>query len=200
MGTTNENLNFDIRVKGVNSWYNKPFFNVSRKAVTWSSPTPTCSLGPWITWDKRRCRTSIATSVKPPSCTLPTSWEKINTEVRTFLNTFKCNLKELTTKSIFSAIGPQYSVYTCQVVRYNLHAVLSMPRGFFQLFSPNPPFLPMVLSPLIFFCGKGACSFPFVRRLMAGLRSCPSQGGIIQAMGWLQKKVTPRYSTHATSI
>ena len=111
IATTNKNSNFDIRVKRVNSWYNKPFFNVSRKAVTWSSPTPTCSLGPWMTWHKRRCKTSMPTSVKPPSCTLPTSQEKIQRieHFKMHLNTIS---KELTTKSIFSAKGPQsFSVH-----------------------------------------------------------------------------------------
>ena len=103
-----------------------------------------------------------------------------------------------------------HSAYTCQVVRYIphvilwrgffLHAVLSMPWGFFQLFSPNPSPLPTVLSPLIFFSVMGACSFQFLWGLMAGLCSCTSHGGTIQSRGWLPKVETPGYSRDPAAI
>ena len=61
---------------------------------------------------------------------------------------------------------------------------------FFQPFSPPPPRLPSLgfvvvvvpvgfFSPLLFSSVTGACSFPFVWGLMAGLRCCASCGGII---------------------
>ena len=53
------------------------------------------------------------------------------------------------------------------------------------------------LAPLMFSSVTGACSFPFVWRLMAGLRCCTSHGGIISI--WLPIVEAPGYSRHSTS-
>ena len=209
IATTNKNSNFDIRVKRVNSWYNKPFFNVSRKAVTWSSPTPTCSLGPWMTWHKRRCKTSMPTSVKPPSCTLPTSQEKIQRieHFKMHLNTIS---KELTTKSIFSAKGPQsFSVHipscslhsSCDFVVWIFPSccVVHAMRFLSVIFSKPSSTPYSSFSTDILQC-DGCLFVLFLWGLMAGLCSCTSHGGTIQSRGWLPKVETPGYSRHPTAI
>ena len=101
------------------------------------------------------------------------------------LNEFKCNLKELTTKS---AWVPRSAVFSMCIPCGWLHRSCdSLARsvfsraGFCRPFS-SPPVLPLGLfgfSPLMFFQCDGACSFPLVWGLMAGLRCCASHGGII---------------------
>ena len=99
---------------------------------------------------------------------------------------FKCNLKELTTKSVFSARGPRS--FGMRMPSSSLHprviqwhgdfpscCVIRATRFLSAIFVP----LPVVLSPLIFFSDTGTCLFPFVWGLMAGLRCCANHGSII---------------------
>ena len=95
---------------------------------------------------------------------------------------------------------PEVSVLlacACAVARYIGHvihwarsgfllAVFFQPMRIFQPFSPSPSspralllLLLLLFSPLMFSSVTGACSFPFVWGLMAGLRCCASHGSII---------------------
>ena len=46
----------------------------------------------------------------------------------------------------------------------------------------------------------GACSFPFVWGLMAGLHCCASHRALFQSRGWLPIVEAPGYSRHSTCI
>ena len=67
----------------------------------------------------------------------------------------------------------------------------------------SPPALPLGFvgfSPLMFFSVTGACSFPLVWGLMAGLAVVPVMGALFQSGGWLPIVEVPGYSRHRTSI
>ena len=92
------------------------------------------------------------------------------------------------------------------------------PMRFFQPLSPPlPPPLPhcpspqalflwvlqfLLFSPCMFSSVMGACTFPFVWGLMAGLRCTvvPVMGALIQSSRWLPIVEAPGYSRHPTSI
>ena len=107
---------------------------------------------------------------------------------------FKCKLKELTTKSVFSARGPRSfgmrmpsSSLRPRVIQWRGDfpscCVVHATRLLSATFVPPPPHPPpptMVLLPLIFFSAAGSRSFPSVWGLVAGLRCCGSPG-ILQA-------------------
>ena len=98
---------------------------------------------------------------------------------------FKCNLKELTTKSALSAWGQRSLACACPVAGYIDHVIHWRVQFSFVLGSvshfltlPSPPGF-VGFSPMMFVSVTGACCFPFVWGLMAGLRCCASHGGII---------------------
>ena len=105
------------------------------------------------------------------------------------LNAFKCNLKELTTKSAFSAWGQRPLACACPVAGHIDHVIhwrvqFSFVLGSVSHFLPlSPPSrLCWFFSADVFFfflSVTGACSFPFLWGFMAGLRCCASHGDII---------------------
>ena len=101
------------------------------------------------------------------------------------LNAFKCNLKELTTKSPLSTCGQQPLASSCPVAGYIDRVIHCRVQFLFVLGSvshflplPPPPRLCCFFSSDVFSV-MGACSFPFMWGLMAGLRCCASREGII---------------------
>ena len=62
---------------------------------------------------------------------------------------------------------------------FSFSFVLGSVSHFLPLPPPPSPQACQFFSPLMLFSVTGACSFPFVWGLMAGLRCCASQGGII---------------------
>ena len=105
---------------------------------------------------------------------------------RQLLNAFKCNLKEITTKS---AWVPRSVVFGMRMPGGWLHRSCdALARSVFPscwvlsaIFFPSrpPPRLVGFFFTDVFFCVTGACSFPLVWGFMAGLCCCASHGGII---------------------
>ena len=104
----------------------------------------------------------------------------------TAVNAVKCNLKELTTKS---AWVPRSAVFSKRMLSGWPHRSCdSLARSVFPscwvlsvIFFPSRP-SPRPIGFFLHGCfvsETGACSFPFVRGLMAGLRCCANHGGII---------------------
>ena len=98
---------------------------------------------------------------------------------------FKCKLKELTTKSVFSAKGP--CSFGMRMPSSSLHprviqwhgdfpscCVIRATRFLSAIFVP----LPVVLSPLIFFSDTGTCLFPFVWGSWLGCAVVPTMGAL----------------------
>ena len=100
---------------------------------------------------------------------------------------FKCNLKELTTKSTLIAWGQRSLACACPVAGYIDHMIHWRFQFSFVLGSVShfPPLSPSPLGfvgfflPLMFFSVTGACPLHFLWGLMAGLCCCASHGGII---------------------
>ena len=99
------------------------------------------------------------------------------------INAFKCNLKELTTKSTLSAWGQRSLKMRMPSSRLHrscdslAHSVFLRAK-FCQPFSSPPPRLCWFFSTDVFSV-TDACSFPFMWELMAGLCCCASHGGIV---------------------
>ena len=106
-------------------------------------------------------------------------------ELVSVYHAFKCNLKDLTTKSALSAWGQLSLTGACPVAGYIDHVILWHVQFSFVLGSvrhflplPPPPRLCLFFSTDLFSM-TGACSFHVTWRLMAELSCCVSQGGII---------------------
>ena len=142
------------------------------------------------------------------SSLLPVHYQHLKRKYRgkNILNAFIYNLKELTTKSIFSAWSPQsFSIHmpscslhsSCDSVAWIFPSccVVHAMRFLSVIFSKpsSPPYGS-------FSTVMGACSFQFLWGLMAGLHSCTSHGGTIKSRGWLPKVEIPGYSRHPTAI
>ena len=109
----------------------------------------------------------------------------VNCLIARVLYAFKCNLKELTTKS---AWVPRSAVFGMRMPGGWLHrscdslarSVLPSCWVLAAIFFPSRPTPRLVgFFSTDVFSMTGACSFPFVWGLMAGLRCCASHGGII---------------------
>ena len=121
------------------------------------------------------------------------------------INVFKCNLKELTTKSANSARG-QRSVFkhmrNCAVfhlcgIGQAMRGVSFSQRGRKQSSSSSPP--PPFFFALFFQCDGCLFFVSCAWGLMAGLQRCASHGGVFQSWGWLPKVKALGRSRHPTS-
>ena len=146
------------------------------------------------------------------SSLLPVHYQHLKRKYRgkNILNAFIYNLKELTTKSIFSAWGPQsFSIHmpscslhsSCDSVLWIFPSccVVHAMRFLSVIFSKPSSTPYSSFSTDILQC-DGCLFVLFLWGLMAGLRSCTSHGGTIQSRGWLPKVETPGYSRHPTAI
>ena len=123
------------------------------------------------------------------------------------LNAFKCNLKELTTKSAFSAWGQWSLACTCPVAGYIDHVIYWRIQFFFVLGSVShflPPPLPLGFvgfSPLMFFSvWRVPVPFLLCGGSWLGYAVVPVMGALFQSRGWLPIVEAPEYSRHPTSI
>ena len=145
------------------------------------------------------------------SSLLPVHYQHLKRKYRgkNILNAFIYNLKELTTKSIFSAWGPQsFSIHmpscslhsSCDSVAWIFPSccVVHAMRFLSVIFSKPSSTPYSSFSTDILQC-DGCLFVLFLWGLMAGLRSCTSHGGTIQSRGWLPKVETPGYSRHPTA-
>ena len=146
------------------------------------------------------------------SSLLPVHYQHLKRKYRgkNILNAFIYNLKELTTKSIFSAWGLQsFSIHmpscslhsSCDSVAWIFPSccVVHAMRFLSVIFSKPSSNPYSSFSTDILQC-DGCLFVLFLWGLMAGLRSCTSHGGTIQSRGWLPKVETPGYSRHPTAI
>ena len=123
------------------------------------------------------------------------NWQRVEGN----FNAFKCNLKELTTKSALSAWGQRSLVCTCPVAGYIDHVIhwcfsVFLCARFCQPFSFPPPPLPLgfvsFFSMDVFQCGGS----------WLGCAVAPVLGALFHFRGWLPIVEAPGYSGHPTSI
>ena len=129
------------------------------------------------------------------------------------LNAFKCNLKELTTKSALSTWDQRSLACTCPVAGFVDHAIhwrvqFSFVLGSSSHFlspppptSPSPPgFVVFSLSTDVFSVWRVPVPFLSCGGSWLGCAVVAVMGTLFQCRGWLLMVKTPRYSRHPTSI
>ena len=125
----------------------------------------------------------------------------------TKINAFTCILKELTTKSTFSAWGQRSLAWVCPIAGYIDHAIhwcvqFSFVPGSFSHFPPPPP-LPIGFvgfSPLMFSVWLVPVRFLLCWGSWLGCAVVPVMGALFQSRSSLPIVEAPRYSRHPTSI
>ena len=122
------------------------------------------------------------------------------------LNAFKCNLKELTTKSAISAWGQRSLACTCPVVGYIdreilWHIQFSFVLGSVSIFFPSRLPLGFVgFSQLMFSVWWVPVPFLSCGGSWLGCAVVPVMGALFQSRGWLPIVEAPGYSRHPTPI
>ena len=122
------------------------------------------------------------------------------------LNAFKCNLKELTTKSAFSAWGQWSLACACPVAGYIDHVIhwcVQFPfvLGSVSHFSSRPPpGLCWFFSTDVFSVWRVPVPFLWCGGSWLGCAVVPVMGALFQSRGWLPIVEAPGYSRHPTSI